>query len=158
VASWRGDCPVHTVPVPRPKKETGQSDRQPTIDAELFSVVLSYNFVTVFLRYCLCISYVCWCDLLLRVCSFSLPYSSFDCDHFVRLWETPIYGDSSQTGLWYKEENVAIKFDIRITWEGLIVILVRRRTPQHGGRHWSNHGIKIIVSLVPFTLQRFSSS
>jgi hypothetical protein len=45
---------------------------------------------------------------------------------------------------------VALKFDLWITCEELIATLLRRRTP--GGRLWSNHEIKIVVSLVSFTL------
>jgi hypothetical protein len=49
------------------------------------------------------------CVLLLRcalMCVFySLPYSCFDCDQLCKAWETPVCGDSSQLGYWYKEDN-----------------------------------------------------
>jgi hypothetical protein len=90
-------------------------------------------------------------------CSWVILYSrsDFDCDHLVRLWETPIGGDSSQTRNWYKEEIVAFKFDLWISWKGLIATLVRRRIPQCGGRLWPNHGIKIIMSSVIYFIMIF---
>jgi hypothetical protein len=151
--------PKRLLPVPKHLKSrtTFQyaATTPPSDFREIWALLLSCNSVSVFLRSCLCISCVCCCGLLLRVCSFSLLYSGFDCDHLVRLWETPICGDPSQTGLWYKEETMALKFDFWITWEELIATLVRRRTPQRGGRLWPNHEIKIVVSIVPITLLRF---
>jgi hypothetical protein len=53
---------------------------------------------------------------------------------------------------------MALKFNIWITWEGLIATLVQRRTPQRGCRLWPNHRIKIDASCVIYFITVFPSS
>jgi hypothetical protein len=65
---------------------------------EIWVMFTSCSCVILFSCSCLCILCVCCCVVLLCAYSYSLRYSSFDCDHCVRLWETPNCGDSSQTG------------------------------------------------------------
>jgi hypothetical protein len=106
-------------------------------------VTLSFWFLHSLLGLCAC----CWCDCVL-VCVFLLPsLLHFDCKQLCKAWETPVCGDSSQRDCWYKEDIVALKFDLWITWEGLNATLDLRRSPQHGVSIRQTT-VKIVVSLV----------
>jgi hypothetical protein len=50
-----------------------------------------------------------------------------------------------------KKITMVHKVDHWIIWEGLSAILGRRRSPQRGSRHWTNHGINHYV-LCPSSL------
>jgi hypothetical protein len=67
--------------------------------SEIWGWVLCCFCDLVFLHSFLCDSYVCCYIVLLCVYSISIPYSELWFWSFVRLWETPSCGDSSQTGI-----------------------------------------------------------
>jgi hypothetical protein len=62
--------------------------------ARFWAVILSFCSCALFFA---CVRVIA-AIVLLCVCSYSLPYSGFDCDRLCKAWETPTCGDSSQTG------------------------------------------------------------
>jgi hypothetical protein len=102
---------------------------------------LSFWFLRSILGLCACCCYDC-----VLVCV-STSILRFDCKQLCKAWETPICGDSSQRDFVYKEDIMALKFDLWITWEGLSATLDQRRSPQRGvGIERTT--VKIAMSLV----------
>jgi hypothetical protein len=97
------------------------------------------------------------------MCVFYLPplrTLSCDCDRFCKaVRDSNLWRFLKNGNTWYNEE-LWLKFDLWITWEGLSATLVHWNTTTWSRQAyyaWSNHGKKITVSLVSFTLFWFYS-
>jgi hypothetical protein len=100
------------------------------------------------------------CVVLLQLCSclcfYLPPYSIFDCDQLCKVWETPICGDSSQLGNWYKEDNCVTQVLYLDHLRGVECNPWPKKVTTTWSKHWPNHGKNRCVSY-PFYLLRLLS-
>jgi hypothetical protein len=86
--------------------------------------------------------------VLLCACSYSLPYSSFDCVHLCKAWETPTCEDSSQTVSIYKEDIWGTQVWCLDHLRGVECNPWPKEVTTTCSRHWSNHGQNCYVSFL----------
>ena len=95
------------------------------------------------------------CVVLLLLCScvclYSLLTLMLDCDQLCKAWETPICGDSSQPGTWYKEDIHGTQVWSLDHLRGVECNPWPKEVTTMWSRHWPNHGKKspcLIVHLL----------
>ena len=92
------------------------------------------------------------------VCAlYSISYFCFDCDQLCKAWETPICGDSSQLGYWYKEENRDTQIWSLDHFRGVECNPWPKEFTINLSRHWLNHDKNRCVSCPFYSLRSLSS-
>jgi hypothetical protein len=122
----------------------------------VFELILSFWFMRSLL--CLCVWCCCNCAPVCVSTSILTPdLILINCVRRERLHFVEI---PHNCDIDIRKTTVVLKFDLRITWEGLSATLVHWEATTWSRQAyyaWPNHAIKIVVSLVPFTLLQFSS-
>jgi hypothetical protein len=127
--------PWHTTSTPKHTKSITtlrhSAITHPNDSSEIRAQFLSHSCNSLWL--CPCDLVLVLCGWFFLLCVYSLPLLCYDSrcnsDSYVWLQETLICGDSLREGYkWYKEDHMALKFYLWITWEGLKATLVQRDT------------------------------